>query len=226
MRALEVLSQCGAALQVALDFSDLNEAISVASLLPKDPRLFLEAGTPLLKAWGTQAISSLRALRPGAVLVADTKTVDAARTEAEIVKRGGADAFSVLSHSEEALAEAAEAARELGLTLYGDTIASDPRQAMRRLSPHVDVLLLHVGVDVQRRLGITASALLELVREASEAFRGPVAVAGGIKVEEVGKFLEAGARIVVIGSAITRARSPGEEALKALRAMEEIHRCR
>ncbi|MCX8195573.1 MAG: orotidine 5'-phosphate decarboxylase [Acidilobaceae archaeon] len=227
MRTLERLRSCGAALQVALDFSDLKEALSVASLLPNDPRLFLEAGTPLIKAWGLVALSSLRALRPEAVIVADTKTVDAARVEAEIVRRGGADAFSVLSHSEEAIAEASEASRELGLTLYGDSIASEPRPAIERLSRHVDVLLLHVGIDVQRRLGITASALLDLVKEASETFRGPLAVAGGIRVQEVRKFLDAGARIVIIGSAITRAQSPREEALKALNALEEAgYRCR
>ncbi|MEN2999947.1 MAG: orotidine 5'-phosphate decarboxylase / HUMPS family protein [Acidilobaceae archaeon] len=222
-----LLGTCSSALQVALDFLDLSEALSLASLLPRDPRLILEAGTPLIKAWGLVALSSLKALRQEGIIVADTKTADAARLEAELVKRGGANAFSVLSHSEEAIAEAVDAARELGLALYGDTMAADPQLAMERFQRlGVDVLLLHVGVDVQKRLGLTASALLELVKQASDRF-DTVAVAGGIKVHEVRRFLDAGAKIVVIGSAITRAQNPKEETLRALDIMEEAgYRCR
>ena len=76
---------------------------------------------------------------------------------------------------------------------------------------------MHVGIDVQRRLGLTASKVLELVGKVAEAFNGPVAVAGGIKPEEAGKVAGAGASIVIIGSGITRAEDPRMAAMKALK---------
>jgi len=151
--------------------------------------------------------------------MADTKTVDASALELSMASRAGADAFSILSVAPvESIKEAVNASREYGLAVYGDMIASDnpleDARTMRELG--VDVALLHVGVDVQKRLGLTASKLLSLIKDVKEEFRGPVAVAGGIKPGETAMVVGAGADIVIIGSAITRASDPSSALREAL----------
>lgn len=214
--------ECGPLVQVALDFTDLWSALRVAALMPDSSSIVLEAGTPLLKSWGLMSVRALRALKPETPIVADTKTVDAVSLEARASSEAGADAFTVLALAEdESLKAAVEEAEALGLSVYGDTIASrDPLSSLERLQRFgVHIALVHVGVDVQARLGLRAADLVNVVKGFREAFRGIVAVAGGIKPGEVEIFVNAGADIVIIGSAITRSQDPRGEALKAIEAL-------
>lgn len=213
------LSSCKRLLQVALDYTRAWDAVKNASLLASLGGVVLEAGTPLLKAEGVRIIRLLRALSSEPVVIADTKTVDAASIEVGLVASAGGDALTVLAISEDVVVRTAvEEAESRGLAVIGDMIGSrDPvKDAERLASLGVHVALLHVGVDVQRRLGLTAAKMRELIGLVSEAFNGPVAVAGGIKPEEAGGLVEAGASIVVIGSAIARAPDPKKAAATAL----------
>ena len=74
---------------------------------------------------------------------------------------------------------------------------------------------MHLGVDVQKKRGLTAR---ELLREVAEVAASDVIVmvAGGIKPHEVEVFVSHGARIIVIGSAITRDLDPYKATLTAL----------
>ncbi len=221
-RLVKRVEECGPLVQVALDFTDLWSALRVAALMPDSGSIILEAGTPLLKSWGVMSVRALRALKPEAPIVADTKTVDAVSLEARASSEAGADAFTVLALAEdESLKAAVEEAESLGVSVYGDTIASrDPLNSLERLQRFgVHVALVHVGVDVQARLGLRAVDFASLVKSFREAFKGIVAVAGGIKPGEVEFFVKAGADIVIIGSAITRSQDPRGEALKAVEAV-------
>ena len=213
------LSECGRLLQVALDFTKLGDALRIAVEVPRTHAVILEAGTPLIKSRGVTPIRVLKALPGDHIVFADTKTMDTGALEARLAGEAGADAVSVLALApEETIGEVVDAARDLEIAVYADLIGHpNPLEAvetLRRLG--VDVVLLHIGIDVQRKLGKTAEELADLVREASRAFGGPIAVAGGIKPEGVGKLVDAGASIVVIGGGITRAPDPREAALKAL----------
>jgi 3-hexulose-6-phosphate synthase len=214
-RALE----CGGLLQVALDFTTLEEALRVASLLPASRSLIMEAGTPLIKSEGLKSVRLLRALPGHHLVMADTKTMDVGGLEAQMAFSAGADAMSVLlAASEETIREAVRAAEDVGTDVYADSmgfqdLASWVDKARRS---GADVFLIHIGIDVQRALGITATQALDLVRKAKELFRGPVAVAGGIKPEDVRLVAGAGADIVIIGSAITKSQDPRSSTLRAL----------
>ncbi|MCE4612877.1 MAG: orotidine 5'-phosphate decarboxylase [Desulfurococcales archaeon] len=220
-RLLRRLEECGSLVQVALDFDNLLEAIGVVARLGEPGRaVILEAGTPLLKSMGTSAIEALKAFPWDHLVMADTKTVDAGYLEASIVSKAGADALSVLSvASHETLEETVKASEELGVSVYGDLIAStNPVGDAEKLrKTGVDVALLHIGIDVQKRLGITAIQLRDLIGQVKREFKGPIAVAGGIKPAEVSSLVEAGADIVIIGSAITRAPDPGSALREALK---------
>src|SRR6185436_2241032 len=82
-------------LQVALDFLELSRALGVAREAWKGGAQWIEAGTPLLKSEGLEAIRALRREFPKAYLIADTKTLDAGRTEFEAAAKAGANCATV-----------------------------------------------------------------------------------------------------------------------------------
>jgi 3-hexulose-6-phosphate synthase len=218
----EVLERRGRLLQVALDYTRLGEAFRLALEMPRVEGVILEAGTPLLKSEGMTPVRILRALPGSHLVAADTKTVDTGALEVALAAEAGADVASVLALApRETIEEALREAEKRGIAIYADMIgAEDPVRTAERLKGlGVHVALLHIGIDVQRRLGITAGRIPELVERVSKAFKGPVAVAGGIKPEESGRLAEAGASIVIIGGGITKAGNPREAALEALRSL-------
>jgi 3-hexulose-6-phosphate synthase len=218
-RALEAH---GALLQVALDYTRLGDAVRLALHLPRTGEVILEAGTPLIKSVGMEAVRVLRALPGSHAVAADTKTADTGALEVGLAAEAGADAATVLALApRETILEALRAAEDAGLTLYADLIgAEDPVAAAERLRElGVHVALLHIGIDVQRRLGLTAGQVPGLVERVAGAFRGPVAVAGGVKPGEAGRLVVAGARIVIIGGAITGSPDPGGAARRALESI-------
>jgi len=208
-------------LQVALDLTDLERALYVAHECARAGVHVIEVGTPLLKSWGVLGVSLLRRTLRGALVLVDAKTADAARVEIELLARAGADAVTVLgASSDEVVEEALAACRELGVDLVVDLIHVDKpvERALRLADLGAQIFELHVGVDVQRRRGVDARALLEEVKQLSSTGL-IVAVAGGIRPENAGTFVEAGARIVVIGGAIYRSPSPFEAARRALQSI-------
>lgn len=229
-RLFSVLGECDAIVQVALDLVDLWDALRIASLTPSEKGVILEVGTPLVKSVGLDSVRALRSIRGGAPIVVDTKTVDAADVEASLVAGAGGDAFTVLAlAANETIALAVESSKQLGLAVYVDTInVVDLESRLEELSKlGVHIALVHVGLDVQRRLGLRATDMAGYVRRAVEVFKGPVAVAGGIKPREAGLMASMGARIIVIGSAIVRSSDPRGEVLKALESLREAgFKCR
>src|SRR3990172_8012714 len=89
-------------LQIALN-STPEEGEEIISQLPSSDRIIIEAGTPLIKAYGIDGIRRLKnawELKAhgdfDAYIVADTKCMDRGRTEVEIAIDGGANAATVL----------------------------------------------------------------------------------------------------------------------------------
>lgn len=216
------LEECGSVLQVALDLTSLRQALEIGYQALVSPAVILEAGTPLVKAEGLRMASLLKALPQEPVVVADLKTFDTGGLEVSLAAGNGFDATSVLALApDETIAEAVEAANRHGVALYGDLIGHpNPVEGAKRLRElGVHVALMHIGIDVQRKLGITAGQLGELISRIKEVFQGPVAVAGGVKPGETGSLARAGADIIIIGSAITKAEDPREAAAEAVRNM-------
>src|SRR3989339_616797 len=81
-------------LQVALN-STLEEAREIIWQLPTSDRILIEAGTPLIKIYGTEAVSRIKAMAPiGAYIVADSKCADLAAREEEMMVTAGAKAVN------------------------------------------------------------------------------------------------------------------------------------
>ena len=85
-------------LQVALN-STLSEAAGIIRTLPQSDRILLEAGTPLIKHYGIDAIRFLKNSRPEAYVVADLKTMDRGETEVELAHIAGASGAIALGQA-------------------------------------------------------------------------------------------------------------------------------
>ena len=84
-----------AILQLALDFVDLHRALHVAELAVPAGVDWIEAGTPLIKSEGLDAVRELKRRFPGKVIVADMKIMDAGRIEVESAAKAGASGYVV-----------------------------------------------------------------------------------------------------------------------------------
>lgn len=191
-------------LQIALDFLDLPRAVSVAEEALAGGVDWIEAGTPLIKSEGLEAVRALRRRWPDRVIVADLKTMDAGRFEMESAAKAGATVAGVLGAASDAtISECIEVARNYGLKIIVDMIevADVVGRARQVEAMGADYVGLHTAIDQQMQ----GKASLDLVRAVKEAVSIPVAVAGGINSETAAEAARAGADIIVVGGAIIKA---------------------
>jgi 3-hexulose-6-phosphate synthase/6-phospho-3-hexuloisomerase len=192
-------------LQVALDFNELSRALGVAREAWKGGATWIEAGTPLLKSEGLEAIRALRREFPKAYLIADTKTLDAGRTEFEAAAKAGANCATVcVTGSDSTILECVEAGRNYGidvgvdlLGLQGERLLETAKKCQEWGVHHVG---LHLPIDDQMR-GLDVTADLRALRPHVSI---PIAVAGGVNSETAAGMVKAGADIVIVGGAITK----------------------
>ncbi len=207
-------------LQVALDFVDLPRAILIGKEAVAGGCDWVEAGTPLIKAEGLNAVRELKATFPDRTIVADMKTMDAGRVEVEYAAKAGAGVVGVLgAASDSTIKECAEAARNYGCKLIVDMVeVTDPvARAKRAEELGADYIAIHTAIDQQMR-GETPFDTLKAVAAAVSI---PVSVAGGINSETAAAAVEAGAAIVVVGGAIIKAQDATAAAAEIRRAVDE-----
>jgi 3-hexulose-6-phosphate synthase/6-phospho-3-hexuloisomerase len=190
--------------QLALDFVNVDHALHVAREAMPAGITWVEAGTPLIKAEGLEAVRRLRAAFPDATVVADMKAMDAGRVEVDIAKKAGADVVMVLAAATDAtVRECIEAARHLGVAIGCDLVgcAHPAERAKQVEAMGVDFVSVHTPIDQQMQ-GYDAFATLT---EVAKAVNIPVSCAGGISPATAGKAVAAGARIIICGGAVTKA---------------------
>ncbi len=203
-------------LQLALDFVDLPRALQVAEEAVAGGADWLEAGTPLIKSEGLQTLRELKSRWPDKTLVADMKTMDAGRAEVEHAAKAGARVVGVLGAASDAtVRECIEAAQSYGAEIIVDMIQVDDvvARAAAVEAMGADYVGIHVAIDEQ----MEGKTPFETLRRVAETVSIPVAVAGGINSETAPLALEAGASIVVVGGAITKA----ADATAATRTIKE-----
>ena len=208
-------------LQLALDFVDLRRAIKIAQAAMAGGADWLEAGTPLIKSEGLEAVRELRRLFPRATIVADMKIMDAGRIEVETAAKAGANVVDVLGAASNAtLRECIQAAKNYGAKIVVDLIAvKDPISRAREVEGFgADYVTVHCSIDEQ----MEGKDPFETLRSVAKGLSVPVGVAGGINSETAPRALEAGASIVIVGGAITKSVDPKEAAGTIKGAMETM----
>ena len=211
-------------LQVALDFVDIERAVKVAEEAVEGGADWIEAGTPLIKSEGLNAVRALRQHFPNNVIVADMKTIDAGRAEVEAAAKAGANIIDVLGAASDAtVMECVEAANNYGAEIVVDLIeVRDPVERARAAeAAGAHYIAVHTAIDVQMHGGDP----FEKLKLVSSSVNINVAVAGGINSETAAKAVESGANIVIVGGAINKskdARAAAAEIKKAMLTGEEV----
>lgn len=192
-------------LQIALN-STSEEGEEIISQLPVSDRIIIEAGTPLIKAYGIDGIHRLKSawdLQLGgsfdSYIVADTKCVDRGKTEVEIARDSGASAATVLGASPiETINYFISACNDLGLDSMIDTIGMDqPFKILRRLKKLPTVVVLHRGVDEEAFDKSKPIPYLQ-INKIRSSFDVMISVAGGDTIREVQRAIFNDADIVVV----------------------------
>ena len=209
-------------LQVALDLLELDRALAIADEAVTGGADWVEAGTPLIKSAGMDAVRRLRERFPGREIVADMKVADTGTLEVEMAAKAGATIVCILADADDAVVQEAVRARDLyGVRLMADLInTADPvARAQEVEEMGVDIICAHAGID-QQMVGRTS---VDLVRELCGKVSIPVAVAGGLDAGTAAEAVAAGAGIIIVGGSIVRS---GDVAASARKIREAIDRPR
>lgn len=206
-------------IQVALDLRDLDEALRIGEAAYRGGAEWVEAGTPLIKNVGMEAVRRLRQRIPSATLVADLKTLDTGWLETEIAAQAGADivCLSGLAH-DNTIRDAVGCAKKYGVKIMVDLIeVKDPvRRAVELERLGVDYICAHTGIDVQRDKAEEIDRKFETLSRLTSSVKVPVAAAGGIRADTARRIVKGGVKILIIGGAITRASNPEAATRKIL----------
>lgn len=186
-----------------MDFVDLKRAVKCAGEAVAGGVDWLEAGTPLIKSEGLDAVRELRRLFPKKTLVADMKIMDAGRVEVEIAAKAGANVVCVLGAASDAtIKECVEAAHNYGAKIQADLIAvrDAESRAIEIEKLGVDYIGVHCAIDDQMR----AKDPFRQLKDIRKAVNLPIAIAGGINSETAPQAVRSGASIVIVGGAINK----------------------
>ena len=194
-------------LQIALDVTDIERAKDILQRLPASDRIILEAGTPLVKKYGTGIVHELRAFAKDSFIIADLKTLDVGQVEVDVAFEETADAVVVSGlASKETVDKFLYEAKRLGVYSIVDMMdVSDPLHALKAYGELPDVVIIHRGIDAEK----SGAPRWNLVGDIKKAFKERkilVAVAGGIEPSNLKTALDAQADIVIVGRYITQSR--------------------
>ena len=191
-------------LQLALDFINLRRAVKVAKEAVDAGVDWIEAGTPLIKSEGLDSVRTLRKEFPTKTIVADMKTMDAGRLEMETAAKAGADIAVVMgSAPDSTIKECISAGKNYGIKIEVDFlgIADCVERAIDVEEWGADFIGVHTAIDEQ----MLGNDPFERLSKICSKVNIPVAVAGGINSETAVDAVNAGAKIIVVGGAISKA---------------------
>jgi len=192
-------------IQLALDRMTVAEAIQMASRV-KDDIQWIEVGTSLIKEFGVGSVEQIKTAFPDKVVVADIKTIDNAAYELEMCFQAGADVATVMGVAplvtiEKSLEVAQKWNKEIMIDLLNTS-----SETQTKLVNYEAIFCSHVSKDEQEHKGAQNSPSLGHT-ELFQAGR-KVAVAGGITLESLESMKDLAPYVVIVGSAITKAKDP------------------
>ncbi|MCD4801140.1 MAG: bifunctional hexulose-6-phosphate synthase/ribonuclease regulator, partial [Methanococcoides sp.] len=190
-------------IQVALDLLEIDRSIQIAKEAVEGGIDWIEAGTPLIKSEGMNAIRQLRKSFPNHTILADMKIADTGAFEVEMAAKAGADIVMLLGNADDStVLDAVRSAHKYGVKLMADLIiVEDPvSRAIELELMGVDYINMHTGID-QQMTGKDPSPILEKMTTAVSI---PVAAAGGLDAASAAMAVKAGASIVIVGGNITQ----------------------
>ncbi len=207
-------------LQIAIDIPDLNEVLKVLEQIPDSDHIIFEVGTPLAKRYGSEVILKLREVKPDAFYILDLKTLDVGNLEARMAADATANAVVISGLAPvSTIAKGIKEAEKTGILSYVDMMnVEDPIKRLEEIEKSgvlPDVVELHRAIDSE-----SSEPPWKLASKVKEKYDVLVAVAGGIRPENVEEVINAGADVIVVGRAITKARDVEGAVRKFMRHMK------
>ncbi len=196
--------------QVALDCIHFDEAFQIAKLVQEFVDI-LEIGNVLLKKEGCRIIEHFKKAFPEKLVFVDTKTVDLGKLEAQVMFDAGADIISVCGVASDvtigfAIQEAHGRQKQVVIDLIG--LGDSYRQVKRLSHLQPDYLTVHTGIDERS----VENDLFEKIEIISQISPVPLAISGGIELDDIPYLLVFRPTIIIVGSAITKNSAPRETA--------------
>lgn len=183
---------------------NLDRALSIAKEAVSGGVEWIEAGTPLIKSEGMDAIRELKRTFPDKKIIADMKTMDTGDFETEMASKAGADIISILGASDDStIKEAIKAAKKYNSEIMIDLINVKDKvgRAAEVQKMGAKYVCIHVGIDQQMK----GENPLQDIKDVKDAVNITIATAGGLNSENAPEVVNAGADIVIVGGAITKA---------------------
>lgn len=191
-------------LQLALDRLTWDESMDVLGKTHEYIDI-IEVGTGVIKEYGMAIVREIRQKFPNHTIMADMKTCDAGGHEARQAFEAGSDIVTVMAFSSPlTIQDTMKESEKYGGQTMVDLLEVKDRESIQKLADlNVKIVSLHVGKDQQKE-GVFNTELFQLL----EGYSFEVAVAGGINEETIDQVVSGGPEIIIVGSAITKAKDP------------------
>ncbi|MBP2029283.1 3-hexulose-6-phosphate synthase/6-phospho-3-hexuloisomerase [Methanohalophilus levihalophilus] len=208
-------------IQLALDILEIDRGIQIAKEALEGGIDWIEAGTPLIKSEGMNAVRLLRNEFPESTLLADMKIADTGALEVEMAAKAGADIVMILGEADDStIADAVQSAHKYGIRLMADlmNVGNPVARAKELENLGIDIINIHYGIDQQ----MTGKTPVDIVSKIAEVVSIPVAAAGGLDAENAAQVVKAGAGIIIIGGNIIRSDNVTEAASRIRESVDNL----
>jgi 3-keto-L-gulonate-6-phosphate decarboxylase len=207
-------------LQVALDLISIEDALRIASTARVNNADIIEAGTLLIKAYGMQAIRSLKQICPDTPILADMKILDNGMKEVELAVTSGADIVTVSAlASDKTILDAVLTEDKYGAKVMVDFmyVTNPLDRALMLCERGIDYICIHASPPSSSSSAIVTTNITEekyydigdsikVVKSLSSSCNIPIAVECILDEESyICDFVRAGSSIIVVGSSIIKA---------------------
>lgn len=191
-------------LQVALDIVSIDHLEKVLKQIPKETKVLLEAGTPLIKKFGISIVDKIREYNPNSYVIADMKTLDVGWLEVIIAAEASANAVAISGlASVETIESSLKEGKQRDIDIILDCMNVDnPKGLIDSLSRNPEIILFHRGIDQENNVDHPWEIIQDIKASYPESL---IAVAGGLNLVTSQRALNNGADIIIVGRAITQA---------------------
>src|SRR5699024_6525702 len=176
-----------------------------------------EIGTGAIKVYGMAISRNMRERVQEKWILYDSKTYDAGKHEAEHALEDGADITAVMAFATAStISDMIGVAREKDKRVMVDLLQVSSGYTITALNDlGADLMSLHLGKDQQQK-GSFQTESFSLVNGHGVG----VAVAGGVNLETLPAIVQEKPDIIIVGSAITRAKNPKQAAADMKQLMQ------